>query len=420
MDKICIKTFGCSLNFADSERIRAALKERGFELCDTIDEAALVVLNSCAVKGPTEKKFFALLDKLNQQHKKIVIAGCISQAMPEKLNEYSKIGTDQLDAIGDVAEETLSGNVISVLVKEKKNKLTLASDRQNPLLEIIPISTGCKGSCTFCITKKARGVFCSNPAKDIIECVKKAKDEGVKEVYLTSQDNGCWGFDNDTDLAELLTEICKIEGNYMIRVGMANPNHVLKILDKLIQAFKHPRVYKFLHIPVQSGNNYVLEDMKRGYQVEDYIHIVNSFKKEIPNITISTDIIIGYPTESDAFFKDTVNLIKETKPDIMNLSRFWPRPHTIAADLEQLPGGVVKERVIEATSIFNWTAYEYNKRWKGWEGKVLITEKGKDESFIGRNFAYKQIILHENVEIGKWYNVKVIDSTNHDLRAKLI
>jgi len=420
MEKIYVRTFGCSLNFADTERIKASLKEKGFELTNSTEEASLIVLNSCAVKGPTESKFFTLLDKLNQQHKKVVIAGCIPQAIPEKLAEYSKIGTDQLEAIGEVAEETLSGNTVSMLVKEKKNKLKLSRVRQNPLLEIIPISTGCLGACTFCITKKARGVFCSNPAEDIIECIENAVKEGVKEIYLTSQDNGCWGFDNDTNLAELLEKICKIEGDFMIRVGMANPDHILKILNKLIAAFKHPKIYKFLHVPVQTGNNYVLEDMKRGYHVEDYYHIVDAFKKEIPDITISTDIIVGYPTETDAFFKDTIKLIKETKPDIINLSRFWPRPHTPAADLKELLGGIVKQRAIETMNTFSWTAFEHNRRWKGWEGKILITEKGKDDSFIGRNFTYKQIIVREKVEIGKQYNVKVTNTTKHDLRAKLI
>ncbi|MFT4297940.1 MAG: tRNA (N(6)-L-threonylcarbamoyladenosine(37)-C(2))-methylthiotransferase [Candidatus Woesearchaeota archaeon] len=420
MEKICIKTFGCSLNQADTERIKAILAEKGFGFTKNIDESELIILNSCAVKGPTESKFFTLLEKLKQQHKKVVIAGCISQAMPEKLAEYSKIGTDQIDAIADVVEETLNGNAVSVLVQENKNKLEMKSSRENPLVEIIPISKGCMGNCTFCITKIARPGYYSFSAEHIVTAVGKAVSEGVKEIYLTSQDNGCWGFDLGSDLAELLEIVCKIPGDYMIRVGMMNPNHVLKNLNKLIAAFKHPKVYKFLHIPVQSGNNYVLEDMKRCYLAEDYEHVVNSFKKEIPEITISTDIIVGYPTEKDAYFKDTLSLVQRTKPDVINISRFWPRSHTPAYKLKQLPGNLVKERTIELVNAFKWMAHNENKKWKGWKGKVLMTEKGKENSYIGRNSSYKQIVVFDKVELGKWYDVIINDATEYDLRGKVV
>jgi threonylcarbamoyladenosine tRNA methylthiotransferase CDKAL1 len=418
MEKICVKTFGCSLNQADSERIKASLAERGFEFTDSIDEADLVVLNSCAVKGPTESKFFTLLEKL--KHKKVVVAGCISQSMPEKLKEYSKIGTDQLDSIADVVDETLNNNIISVLVQEKRNKLDMKRLRSNPFVEIIPISTGCLGSCSYCITKIARSKFCSYPLDDIFKMVQKAVSEGVKEIYLTSQDNGCWGFDIGSDLAELLTKICEIPGDYKIRVGMANPNHILKILNKLILAFKHPKIYKFLHLPVQSGNNYVLEDMKRNYQVEDYYHIVNSFRKEIPEITISTDIIVGYPTETEVYFKDTIKLIQETKPDVINLSRYWPRKHTPAEKLKELTGDILKERAIETMNTFTWIARSENLKLKNNIFKVLITENGKENSFLGRNTSYKQVVVFDMVELGKWYNVRIINATQHYLVGKII
>jgi threonylcarbamoyladenosine tRNA methylthiotransferase CDKAL1 len=420
MEKICIKTYGCSLNQADTEVIKAALAEKGFVFTDSIEDSDLVILNSCAVKGPTESKFFTLLDNLKKQHKKVVVAGCIAQSMPEKLTEYSKIGTDQLDAICEIVDETLSDNTVSLLVQERKNKLEMKKTRSNPLTEIIPISNGCMGACTYCITKIARGSYMSFPEKDIVNTAKKAIDEGVKEIYLTSQDNGCWGFDIDSDLSELLKKVSDLDGDFMIRVGMANPNHILKILNKLVQVFKHPKIYKFLHIPVQSGNNYVLEDMKRGYQVEDYNHIIHAFKKEIPEICIATDIIVGYPTEIDAYFKDTIKLLQQTKPDIINISRFWPRPHTPANKLKELPGDVLKERAIEVMNTFKWNAVAENNKFKGKIQKILITEKGKENSFIGRNLSYKQVVVFQEVKIGKWYEVKITDATQYDLRAEVI
>ncbi|MCB9359009.1 tRNA (N(6)-L-threonylcarbamoyladenosine(37)-C(2))-methylthiotransferase [Candidatus Woesearchaeota archaeon] len=420
MEKICILTFGCALNNADSESITAVLQERGFQIIDDKESADLIVINSCAVKGPTETAFFKLLDELKQENKKVVVAGCISQAMPEKLSEYSKIGPDQIDMIADIVDETLSGNVVNALVEERKNKLLIPTARKNPLLEVIPISSGCDSDCSYCITKLARGELYSYPMEDIVNRVRKAKNEGVKEIYLTSQDCGCWGFDIGKNLSDLLNEICKIEGDFMVRVGMSNPDHVLKILNPLIEAFKNKKIYRFLHIPVQAGNNFVLEDMKRGYTSEDYYLIVNKFKKEFPDITIATDIIVGYPTEKDEFFQDTIKLLKETKPNIVNLSKFWPRPKTEAAKLKQLPTETTKDRSLMVSTTFAWIAYQENKRWQNWKGKALATEKGKDGSTVLRNYAYKPIIVDKEVELGGRYDVEVFDVTKYDLRGRIV
>jgi threonylcarbamoyladenosine tRNA methylthiotransferase CDKAL1 len=418
MEKICLKTFGCSLNYADSERIRAILEERGFFLTENQEEADIIIINSCAVKGPTESKFFTLLEKLSE--KKVIVAGCIAQSMPEKLQDYSKIGPDQIDAIADVVDETIAGNIVSMIVQEPKNKLKMPASRKKSMLEIIPINQGCMGECSYCIVKRARGNLYSYPIKDIVETARNAVTKGAKEIWLTSQDTGCYGFDIGTTLADLLCEITKIQGDYMIRVGMMNPNHALKHLRELISAFKHPKIYKFLHLPLQSGNNFVLEDMKRHYLAEDFEHIINTFRKEIPDITISTDIIVGYPTEKEEFFRDSINAIKDIKPDVLNLTRFWPRPHTLASKLKMLPGNISKQRAIEMMQTFSWVAFEKNKKWIGWEGNVLINEKGKDNSFKGRNYAYKTIIINEQAEIGKHYTVKVIKVTKYDLIARII
>lgn len=421
MEKICVLTFGCSLNQSDSDRLIANLEERGFLIVNNKEEAELVVLNSCAVKGPTESKFFTLLEKLSEEGKKIVVAGCIAQSMPEKLEDYSKIGTSQIDNIADVVDETLNGNIVSMIVNENSNKILMPSKRENPLLEIIPISSGCLGDCTYCITKIARGKLFSYPLNDIVNRAKKAISEGVKEIFLTSSDNGCYGFDfkDKKNLAYLIRAISNLEGEFKLRVGMSNPNHIMSFLDELIESMKHHKVYKFLHIPVQSGNNFVLEDMNRKYSVEDFYYIVNRFRKEIPEITIATDIIVGYPTETEAFYQDTLKLIEHVKPDVANISRFWPRPHTEAEKLKEIPGSIVKERTIAVKSKFEFESARQNRKWIGWEGKVLITEKGKDDTFIARNLSYKPVMVLDNVEVGKEYNVKIYDVTEHYLRARL-
>jgi tRNA A37 methylthiotransferase MiaB len=217
-----------------------------------------------------------------------------------------------------------------------------------------------------------------------------------------------------------MRKINDLEGNFMVRVGMMNPNHALRILDKLIDAFALPKIYKFIHLPVQSGNNFVLEDMKRQYHIEDFVHILKKFKKKIPEMTVSTDIIVGYPTEKEEFFLDSINMIKEVKPDVLNISKFWPRPHTEASKLKMLPGEILKKRAIEMMQTHDWIAFNNNKNWIQWQGKVLVTEKGKENTFIGRNFAYKQVIITEKVELGKEYTVRITNNSKHDLLGKII
>jgi len=205
----------------------------------------------------------------------------------------------------------------------------------------------------------------------------------------------------------------------MVRVGMANPHHILPQLDALITAFKHPRVYKFLHIPIQAGNNIVLKDMRRRYMAEDYEHIVSRFRKEIPEMTIATDIIVGYPTESDVQFNDTLKVIRDSEPDVCNISRFWPRDHTPAAKLKELPGDVVKDRAIKTNQTFLWTAKKHAEKWKNWEGKVRIVEEGKQNTMVARNFAYKHIILKEG-KLGDVVKVKVTQVHPYHLFADTI
>jgi MiaB/RimO family radical SAM methylthiotransferase len=201
---------------------------------------------------------------------------------------------------------------------------------------------------------------------------------------------------------------------------MLNPNHVYKFLDKLIEIYKSDKIFKFLHIPVQSGNNEILKSMKRRYTAEQFKEIIEKFKKAIPEITIATDIICGFPGETEQQFYDSLELIKQIKPDVLNISRFWPRPKTQAALMDnQVHGNETKRRSTLMTDIFQNISRMQNEKWLNWQGEILIDEKGKDNTFIGRNFAYKPVIVQGNHKLGDRINVKIQKITSHDLRAKL-
>ncbi|MBU4501445.1 MAG: radical SAM protein, partial [Nanoarchaeota archaeon] len=194
--------------------------------------------------------------------------------------------------------------------------------------------------------KQARGDLKSYKPKDIIKEVKKAVKESCKNIHLTAQDTGCWGMDTKEKLSNLLNEVCKLLGDFEVRLGMANPNHIIKNLEELIKAYKNPKMKKFLHIPVQSGSNKVLKDMKRKYTVQQFNKIVKKFRKEIPEIHIATDVILGFPTETKSDFKKTFNLIKEIKPEVLNISRYGIRQGTEAAKMKQLPVQEISKRSI--------------------------------------------------------------------------
>jgi len=421
MTKIYIKSYGCALNKSDSELMAGLLKQAKFEIVKDIEDAFVVIINTCTVKGPTETKFFNYLEKIKQKYpyKKIIITGCIPQTDPEKVGGYSLLGTSQITNIVELVEETINDNPIEMLAEEKFQRLNLPKIRKNPVIEIIPICEGCLGSpCSYCKVKAARGSLRSYPKEEIIKQARNAVKDRIPEIWLTAQDTGCYGEDINSNLPELLREIIKLPGDFKIRLGMLNPNHVIEFLNELIEVYKSNKIFKFLHIPVQSGNNEILKAMKRKYKVEQFKEVIEKFKKSIPEITIATDIICGFPGETEKQFYDSLELIKQIKPAVLNISRFWPRPKTKAEKMEnQVHGSETKRRSTLMTDIFTNISRMQNERWLGWQGEILIDEKGKDDSWIGRNFAYKPVVLKGNYRLGDIVEVKIKKITPHDLRT---
>ena len=210
----------------------------------------------------------------------------------------------------------------------------------------------------------------------------------------------------------------KIKGEYKVRLGMANPDNIKRIKDDLIQVFKHPKIFKFLHIPIQSGNDRILRLMKRSYAIKDYESIIDDFKKQIPDISISTDIIVGFASETEKEFVDSINLLKRTRPDVVNLSRFWLRKNTPAEKLKHVHGNISKIRSEKMQRILQEISLDNNKRWIGKECNVLIDDIGKNNTLIGRNDSYKQVILRNcKHDIGEFVKVKIREAGIYDLRA---
>jgi MiaB/RimO family radical SAM methylthiotransferase len=224
-------------------------------------------------------------------------------------------------------------------------------------------------------------------------------------------------------LAELLCALCNVEGNFKIRVGMMTPNMVLDILEDLTQAFKNNKVFKFVHLPVQSGDNRILKSMRRFYSVADFKRIVSTFREKFPALTLATDIICGFPGEDKEAFRKTLQLIRDFKPDIVNVSKFFARPGTAAAEMPNSISPLeIKRRSSIAAELARAIALERNQRWMGWSGEILVDEVGKfSGSWVGRNFAYKPIIVKsaDNL-LGKIVKVKVAKVFSTYLEAEKV
>lgn len=420
MARIFIKTFGCTQNRSDSEIIAALLRNSGFRLVESPEQSDLVVINTCTVKGPTESNFFRYLQECKEAGKLVVVAGCLPASTPERITGFSAIGPGQLHSIVEVVEETLNGSIVTIIPDEGRNKLALPRIRRKDNIEIIPISSGCLGECSFCVVRLARGSLLSYPKKDIIGRVRQAVAEGASQIWLTSQDTGCYGRDNDDGylLPNLLRDIVSVPGDYMIRLGMFNPEGVMEQLEGLINAFGSGKLFRFMHMPVQSGNNDVLRRMRRKYTVEAFWGIVERFRKKFPEITIATDIICGFPGETDTQFNDTIRLVRELRPDVVNRSKFWPRPKTDAAKMKNpVDGAKIKERSRFLQTECERASFERNLKWRGWKGWALAEEAGKDGTTLARNYCYKPMVIQGHVEPGKKVEVRVVRPTIYDLRC---
>lgn len=398
MVRVHIENYGCNRNKADGEIMEALLLIAGYELVESPEKADYVVVNTCAVKDPTELKMAKRIRELLDSVKKVIVTGCLVHVNPEVIDPRVSgiLGVKSIDRIAEAISVAERGEkLVSVEGWRERSidKLELPRLWKLGVSFVVPISEGCLNACTYCATRFARGVLKSYKPELVVKWVKEALYRGYREIILSSEDTGCYGFDIGTNLAQLLDEITAIEGDFRVRVGMMNPNHILKFLDELIEAYEDEKVYRFLHLPVQSGDNEVLRKMGRNYTVEDFEEIVRSFRRRISGLNLNTDIIVGFPGETDEAFRNTVELVERVKPDKINVSRYSPRPGTIAARWKQLPGWLVKERSRKLHRLRLAIAYEINKAYVGTAVEVLVHGPAKKGGIEGRTFNYKEIIL---------------------------
>ncbi|NXV14372.1 CDKAL methylthiotransferase, partial [Cepphus grylle] len=426
--KIWIRTWGCSHNNSDGEYMAGQLAAYGYKITDNSAEADLWLLNSCTVKNPAEDHFRNSIKKAQEGKKKVVLAGCVPQAQPRQdyLKGLSIIGVQQIDRVVEVVEETIKGHSVRLLGQKKDNgkrlggaRLDLPKIRKNPLIEIISINTGCLNACTYCKTKHARGDLASYPIEELVDRAKQSFQEGVCEIWLTSEDTGAYGRDIGTDLPTLLWKLVEaIPEGAMLRLGMTNPPYILEHLEEMAKILNHPRVYAFLHIPVQSASDSVLMDMKREYCVADFKQVVDFLKEKVPGITIATDIICGFPGETDEDFQETMKLVEQYRFPSLFINQFYPRPGTPAAKMHQVPAAVKKQRTKDLSQLFHsYNPYDHKV---GERQRVLVTEESFDSNYyVAHNPFYEQVLVPKDpLLMGKMVEVNIYEAGKHFMKGQ--
>lgn len=428
--KIYLKTWGCSHNNSDGEYMAGQLATYGYTITDSKEEADLWVLNSCTVKSPAEDHFRNEINKAKELGKFLVVAGCVPQGQPQAdyLYGISVIGVQQIDRVLEVVEETLKGHTVRLFGQKKQEgkktggaSLALPKIRKNPLIEIIAINTGCLNQCTYCKTKHARGELGSYQPEDIVARAVQSFQEGVVEIWLTSEDLGAYGHDIGVTLPELLWKLVEvIPQGAMMRLGMTNPPYILEHLEEMAKICNHPRVYAFLHVPVQSASDGVLMDMKREYCIDDFRRVVDFLKERVPGITIATDVICGFPTETEEDFDETMKLVAEYKFPSLFINQYFPRPGTPAAKLPRIDPQEVKKRTKAISALFQ--SYQPYGDEVGQVQTVLVTEISHDKNYyVGHNKYYDQVLVPKDENLmGKCVDVEITSAGKHYLKCRLL
>ena len=402
---IAVLSQGCAANFGDGEKIARALSAQ-IPDCKIIFEFPTepphaFYLNVCTVKGNSTALKLVQRAASAFPQAPIFITGCAPKDFREAvLKEFPQVIFTDLKQL----QTGLNANPSTL--------------RESSFVGIVNIEEGCLDACAFCSTRLVKGRLKSFPEGAIVEQVQRLVDDGCLEIQLTGQDCACYGFDTGTNLASLVQKIlARVPGDYRLRLGMGNPRHILGYKDALLECFQDERVYRFLHIPVQSGSNHVLQLMNRKHSVEDYRNFTLELLEKIPLFTLSTDLIVGFPGESEEDFIETLDLLKETRPTVCNITRFVAREGTVAARMESadapdcraVPDTVKHQRSALLFDTFQKIAQENNEQWVGTTCMVITEKQGHREgTTIARNTAYRPVALQGNIPAGEKLQVRIV------------
>ena len=396
-----IETYGCTSNRGESRQIERKLRDAGHCRVDGPDEADVAILNTCTVVEKTERNMLRRAEELGSETADLIVTGCMALAQGEEFE--------------DVDAQVLHWEDVPAAVTNGECPTTTPD--AEPVLDgvvgILPIARGCMSNCSYCITKFATGRVDSPPVEENVEKARALVHAGARELRVTGQDTGVYGWDTgERKLPELLDRICDIDGEFRVRLGMANPGGVHGIHEELADVFaNNEKLYDFVHAPVQSGSDEVLETMRRQHRVGKFREVVETFDDRLDHWTLSTDFVVGFPTETEADHRKSMDLLAEVRPEKINITRFSKRPGTDAADMKGLGGTVKKERSKAMTDLKMEVCREAHAAMVGDTREVLVVGEGTGDSVKCRDSAYRQVIVTDadarGVEVGEFLEVEI-------------
>ncbi len=389
-----IETYGCTANRGESTAIERRLRDAGHHPVDGPTAADVAILNTCTVVEKTERNMRRRAEELADETADLVVTGCMALAQGEQFAD--------LDARVCHWEE--------VPAAVRNGECPTTTPDAEPILDgevgILPLARGCMSDCSYCITKRATGRIESPPVAENVDRARALLHAGATELRLTGQDTGVYGWDinrGESLLPDLVDRVCALDPGheFRVRVGMANPKGVHGVRHELADVFaRNDEVYDFLHAPVQSGSDDVLADMRRQHTVDEFREMVAAFDDALDRWTLATDLIVGFPTEDDDDFARTVDLVREVRPERINVTRFSKRPGTDAAEMKGLGGTLKKERSKALSEVKRDVCDDAYDAMVGTEREVQAVEPGTGDSVKCRDDAYRQVVVQNAPEWG--------------------
>lgn len=421
--KVYLESFGCSASQASAEVMKASVKKLGHELLDpdTADQAEVYICNSCTVKYTTEQKILYKIRSMGEKNIGVIVSGCMPEVQLEDIlhvnpeahilgvNAVSRL-SELLSSIEQRKTQGLPGGErLEILTSESPGVLNVPRERSNPNIHICQISQGCNFACSYCIVKHARGKLRSFPPDEIVEDIRTAVAEGCREIWLTSQDDSQYGMDTGFKLPELLCLISEIPGDFKVRVGMMNPFSVLPILDDLVEAFDSDKIFKLLHLPIQSASYSVLKKMNRLHKMDSLDTIITKFRSRFEDISLFTDIIVGFCDETEDDFRETVEWVEKYRPEKVNISRYSPRPHTKAFSFRNLDSRISVQRSHELHKVCEQIKLESKQEMIGWKGRAFVSKYTEMGDVLTRTDSYRPVVISgSNLKPGQYANVEIV------------
>ncbi len=427
-----IETYGCQMNTADSEIISGLLNKNGFSHMEQADNADVIILNTCSIRDNAEQKIHERLKHLRYYKKKnpnviIGIVGCMAERLRTELIENNNIvdivvGPDEYRKLPELINEAEEGTPgIAVRLSRVETYDDITPLRTNNFSAWISIMRGCDKFCSFCVVPFTRGRERSRSLNSILEEVIQLKESGFKEINLIGQNVNSYR-DDKFDFADLMTEVSRVASTMRIRFTTSHPQDMS---DKLIETIaSHKNLCNYIHLPVQSASNRILQLMNRTYSIEHYYGLVEKIKKQIPDVSFTTDIIVGFPTETDEDHQLTVDFLKEVKYDGAFMFKYSPRENTKAWEMgDSVSSEIKSSRLNQIIEIQNEIASTINSKLIGKTFSVL-TEKESSKStndWFGRTETNKIVVFEKgNAQRGDLVNVQIIKSNSATLFGRIV